>query len=97
MEQLNQQPSDARIRAIYAAFVREYPEIKPEDIPSEVWQRAQEENSLVSAYRRYEIETLKAKLAALEKNAENEKNAVGPAAGDGEPAGTDPVIAALLA
>lgn len=82
---------------IYAEFVAEYPDVRPEDIPEEVWQDAQTEGSLVSAYRRYENEQLRARLAALEQNERNRAQAVGSAAGEGEPAGVDPVAAALLA
>ena len=53
---------------IYAAFVEEYPEVKPEDIPQQVWEWAQQEGSLVSAYRKWEILELKDELAALEVN-----------------------------
>lgn len=81
---------------IYAAFLREYPDVKPEEIPQSVWQDAQAEGSLVSAYRKWEIERLRAQLAALTTNRKNQETAVGPAAGDGEPAGTDPVAEALL-
>lgn len=34
---------------IYAAFVEEYPDVRPEDIPQQVWEWAQQEGSLVSA------------------------------------------------
>ena len=52
-------------------------------------------DGLVSAYRKYEIAQLKAKLAALEQNAVNREQAVGSAHGDGQPGQLDPVIAAL--
>ena len=81
---------------IYAAFVEEYPEVKPEDIPPEVWDWAQREGSLVSAYRKWELLTLKDELAALEMNQKNRRAAVGPAQSDGEAAGVDPVTLALL-
>ena len=32
---------------IYAAFVEEYPDVRPEDIPQQVWEWAQQEGSLV--------------------------------------------------
>lgn len=38
---------------IYAAFVEEYPDVRPEDIPQQVWEWAQQEGSLVSAYRKW--------------------------------------------
>lgn len=81
---------------IYAAFVEEYPDVKPEEIPPQVWEWAQQEGSLVSAYRKWEILELKDELAALEMNQKNRRAAVGPAQSDGEPAGVDPVTLALL-
>lgn len=80
---------------VYANFISAYPEVQPGDIPQEVWQDAQMEGSLVSAYRKYEIAQLRARLAALEQNAENRRQAVGSAAGDGQPSQIDPVVAAL--
>lgn len=80
---------------VYANFIASYPDVQPGDIPQEVWQDAQMEGSLVSAYRKYEIAQLKARLAALEKNETNRQQAVGSAHGDGQPAQIDPVIAAL--
>lgn len=82
---------------VYANFISAYPDVKPGDIPQEVWQDAQTEGSLVSAYRKYEIALLREKLRALEQNADNRKQAVGSAAGDGHPVQIDPVIAALRA
>ena len=81
---------------IYAAFVEEYPDVRPEDIPQQVWEWAQQEGSLVSAYRKWEIAELRDELAALEMNQKNRRAAVGPAQSDGEPAGVDPVTLALL-
>ena len=81
---------------IYAAFVEEYPDVRPEDIPQQVWEWAQQEGSLVSAYRKWEILELKDELAAMEMNQKNKRAAVGPAQTDGEPAGVDPVTLALL-
>lgn len=81
---------------IYAAFIEEYPEVRPEDIPPQVWEWAQQEGSLVSAYRKWEVLTLRDELAALEMNQKNRQAAVGTAKGDGEPAGLDPVTLALL-
>lgn len=81
---------------IYAAFVEEYPDVRPDEIPAQVWEWAQQEGSLVSAYRKWEILTLKDELAALEMNQKNQRAAVGPAQSDGEPAGVDPVTLALL-
>lgn len=80
---------------VYANFIAAYPEVQPGEIPAEVWEDAHMEGSLVSAYRKHEIAQLKGRLAALEQNERNRTQAVGPAAGDGQPAQTDPVIHAL--
>ena len=69
----------------YPAFVEEYPDVRPEDIPQQVWEWAQQEGSLVSAYRKWEIAELRDELAALEMNQKNRRAAVGPAQSDGEP------------
>ena len=55
------------------------------DIPQQVWEWAQQEGSLVSAYRKWEIAELRDELAALEMNQKNRRAAVGPAQSDGEP------------
>ena len=72
------------------------PDVRPEEIPPQVWEWAQQEGSLVSAYRKWEILELKDELAALEMNQKNRRAAVGPAQSDGEPSGVDPVTLALL-
>lgn len=61
----------------------------PEDIPQQVWEWAQQEGSLVSAYRKWEIAELRDELAALEMNRKNRRAAVGTAQTDGEPTGID--------
>lgn len=81
---------------IFASFVEEYPHIEPSDIPPQVWEWAEQEGSLVSAYRKWEILELKDELAALKMNQKNRQAAVGTAQSDGEPTGVDPVTLALL-
>ncbi|MGE4549597.1 MAG: hypothetical protein AB7C89_08625 [Intestinibacillus sp.] len=81
---------------IYASFLAEYPDVQPSDIPPEVWEQAAREGSLVSAYRGYELQRLRAELAALQKNRENRAGEIGPAASDGETPAADPVVRALL-
>ena len=80
----------------YAEFLVEYPDVQPSDIPPEVWEQAAREDSLVSAYRKYELDRLRAELAALQKNRENAAGEIGPAASDGETPAADPVVRALL-
>lgn len=81
---------------IYAAFLTEYPDVAPEEIPQEVWEQAAREGSLVAAYRAYELRQLRADLEALRQNQENQKSRVGSALSDGEATESDPVVRALF-
>lgn len=82
--------------AIYAAFLEEYPDVAPTDIPQEVWDLAAREGSLVAAYRKYELMQLRMELDTLQKNEQNRQSEVGSAASDGETPAADPVVRALL-
>ena len=80
---------------VYANFIAAYPDVQPGDIPQEVWQDAQTEGSLVSAYRKYEIALLKARLQALAIRISIPPAGCWLSRRDGQPAQMDPVIAAL--
>ena len=80
----------------YAAFLQEYPDVRPSDIPQAVWQLAAQEGSLLSAYRKYENTLLRAELETLRKNNDNAAREIGPAASDGENPAAYPVVRALL-
>lgn len=56
-------------------FMREYPGVKYEDIPQEVWAEANQTGELVAAYRGYELKQLKAENEKLKQAAKNERNA----------------------
>lgn len=56
-------------------FMREYPGVKYEDIPKEVWDEANQTGELVAAYRGYELKQLKAENEKLKQAAKNERNA----------------------
>lgn len=81
---------------LYASFAAAYPNVKPGEIPQEVWDWAEQEGSLISAYRKWEILQLQDELAALRTNRKNLDAAIGTAQTDGEPVGLDPVMLALL-
>lgn len=81
---------------VYQAFLDEYPEIQPDEIPSEVWDNANRSGDLLGAYRIYELQKLRQELEELKKNAENRKMDVGSARSDGENNITDPIILALM-
>ena len=60
----------------YADFVEQFPDVKPEDIPKEVFEKAQSSN-LVSAYKDWLIKDLETKLQIHEQNAKNASSAIG--------------------
>ena len=60
----------------YADFVEAFPNVKPEDIPKEVFENAQSSN-LVAAYKDWLIKDLETKLQIKEQNEMNEKSAIG--------------------
>ena len=81
---------------IYQAFLDEYPNIRPDEIPPEVWDEANRSGDLLGAYRVYEIKKLREELENFRKNADNRKMDVGSARSDGENTITDPIILALM-
>lgn len=60
----------------YADFVEAFPKVKPEDIPKEVFENAQNSN-LVSAYKDWLIKDLETKLQIKEQNERNSKSTIG--------------------
>ena len=60
----------------YADFVEQFPGVKPEDIPKEVFEKAQS-STLVSAYKDWLIKDLETKLQIKEQNEKNAKSTVG--------------------
>ena len=60
----------------YADFVEQFPSVKPEDIPKEVFEKAQS-STLVSAYKDWLIKDLETKLQIKEQNEKNAKSTVG--------------------
>lgn len=60
----------------YEDFVEQFPDVKPEDIPKEVFENAQNSN-LVSAYKDWLIKDLETKLQIQKQNAKNANSAIG--------------------
>lgn len=58
-------------------FLDVFPDVKAEDIPGEVWQRAAGGEGLVRAYALYENALLRSKLEALKQNGENRARSLG--------------------
>ena len=64
---------------MYLEFLEAYPDVKPEDVPAEVWQEVAKGRNLLDAYVRYENKRLKDEMAKFQQQqqtqAANMKNA----------------------
>ena len=61
----------------FQEFAQAYPDVKPADIPQEVWQDMEKTNNLLASYIKYEAKKIKDENAVLKKNAENKSRSVG--------------------
>ena len=60
----------------YADFLKEFPDVNPEDIPKEVFEEA-EKSSLSNAYLKWQLKETKNKLSVAEQNEKNSKATIG--------------------
>lgn len=75
-EQKAAQEREAQKNKDYEDFIDAYPDVKAEDIPKEVFEKA-EESSLKEAYSEWKIKELEKELAIRKQNEENSKSSVG--------------------
>ena len=68
----------------YQDFISQYPDVKTEEIPAEVFKEAKE-IGLLSAYAKYENKILKEKLKTMEQNAKNASTSIVTGVTDGSP------------
>lgn len=59
------------------AFAQKHPEMKPEDVPKEVWDDVFVTNNLEASYAKYEAKKLKEENETLKKNAKNKSRSTG--------------------
>lgn len=72
-----------RLRADMDNFIFRYPQVKPEEIPGQVWAAVRRGESLTEAYTRHHSSRLEAELAAERQNRENQRRSTGSlASGD---------------
>lgn len=76
-ERQQQRTEAAARRKDMNAFLNQYAEVKPEEIPKEVWAEVAGGNSLVGAYTMYRNRQLQAELDAERQNSRNRRNAPG--------------------
>ena len=58
---------------MYLEFLEAYPDVKPEDVPAEVWQEVARGRSLLDAYVRYENKRLKDEMAKFQQQQQNQQ------------------------
>jgi len=58
---------------MYLEFLEAYPNVKPEEVPVEVWQEVAKGRSLLDAYIRHENQKLKAEMAKYQQQQQNQQ------------------------
>jgi len=89
-EQEEKQKAENDKNKQYADFVEAFPNVKPEDIPKEVFEKAQSSN-LVAAYKDWLIKDLETKLQIKEQNEKNAKSSIGSVTETGQTKKQEPV------
>lgn len=89
--------AEQKRRESFLRFAKEYPDVKPQEIPKEVWKSVSEGMELADAYALHEnkqlrerVKTLEAEKEALEQNAKNKERTAGSRATAGKKKETDP-------
>lgn len=85
-EQAQKQQEELQ-RMEFMDFFQNYPDVKPEEIPQEVWERNTQGVPLKYAYMEYELKHLKDRLGKFEKNDSNSQSTAGSVTGQGAPEG----------
>lgn len=83
------------------AFIKEYPNVKAEDIPASVWARVRDTGDLLSAYKEYDfgmkadrIKELEQEIETLKNNIKNQARSTGSSKSSGASSGKS-LIASL--
>ena len=77
-EPSTEENKEAERQQSFLRFSKEFPEVKAEEIPAEVWKDfAEGKGDLADLYARQENKRLKAELAAMKQNEENRKKSTG--------------------
>lgn len=79
-----QQDQEARQQQEYIEFINQFPDVKPDAIPNEVWQiKANNNLTITDAYIRHEYNKLREKINAQETNLKNANVSTGSLTGNG--------------
>lgn len=74
--EVEEQPKDNT--KMFLDFVKEFPDVKPEEIPQEVWDDFSKNGDLINAYRKYENAKLRNEMKILKQNQKNRGRSTGP-------------------
>jgi hypothetical protein len=85
-EQRKQQEQQYK-QQMYAEFLQMYPDVKPEQIPSEVWQLVNQGHRLASAYAIHENRLLKQQYQTQQANFKNAESSTGSVKTQGKTGG----------
>lgn len=85
-EQRKQQEQQYR-QQMYAEFLQMYPDVKPEQIPKEVWQLVNQGHRLASAYAIHENKLLKQQYQTQQANFKNAESSTGSVKTQGKTGG----------
>jgi len=75
----------------YKEMLKAYPDVKPADIPKEVWDDMQTTNSLVASYAKYEAKKLAEENKVLKQNSKNKARSTGSMKTSGNTGYTDEI------
>lgn len=71
-----EQEKEAKKNKEYEDFLKEFPDVNPEEIPKEVFEDAENSN-LTNAYIKWQLKETKKKLSAMEQNSKNSAASIG--------------------
>lgn len=76
-EKAPEETEEQKRNKAFAAFVTEYPNLDPKQIPQEVWSDFAKTTDLVGSYRKYEIKQLRSENEQLKQNQKNKERSTG--------------------
>jgi len=86
-EEQRKQQEQQHKQQMYAEFLQMYPEVKPEQIPKEVWLLVNQGHRLASAYAIHENKLLKQQFQTQEANTKNAESSTGSVKTQGKTGG----------
>ena len=86
-EEQRKQQEQQYTQQMYAEFLQMYPEVKPEQIPKEVWLLVNQGHRLASAYAIHENKLLKQQFQTQEANTKNAESSTGSVKTQGKTGG----------